>query len=1309
MLSLPDLNTLGDLENNLEIDASAGAEILVPSLASIDSTAQVQQNVDVDADGSGTEIDLSGLTSFNCQAGSLSVTDGATVLDAQITSLNGVSVALDGTGTLATSQWATLTGGTTTITGGTYTFGNVSDIDNLSIDVLAGSLALPGVEGNAMIDDTLQATGAGATLSLPALTSMSQSQGSLTFDVAAGGEILMPLLTSIDFPDGSVTVAVGADGSGSEIDLSGLTTFNDPGGSLSVTDSATVLVSASLTSLTGVDLTLDGTGTLPTNQFTSLEGGSLTVTGGSYALGNLADIDGSNISVTGGSLTLASVASYSNPLPPTTFEATGAGAVLGLPSLASLAQGNLSLEASGGGQLLLPSLASINASGTSLVVAFSADGTGTEIDLSGLITFNDPGGSLSVTNDATVLDAKLTGLAGVSVTLDGSGIMAINQWASLTAGSMTITGGSTTFSGLSDIDDSSLSVFASGSLSLPAVTSFAGPTSFSALDATGSGAVLSLPALASLGQFPYGLSIDAEGGGQALLPSLASIDNTTAQVISVSADGSGSTIDLSGLTSVTSTPEPLFLSITDGATLLDAKLTSLSGYVAVGLDGTGTFASSQITTIAGTFILSGGPLTLSGLTAVDLATISVTDGATLNLPSGITYGTTTLEATGTGSTLALAGTTLAESTNGGAVLLIEAMAGGVVTMSALTSITGGPVALDSNGAGSLIDLSALQTFTSSGGATTSDGGSIECGITLPAAPDVWINTNPMGGDWSTAGNWLLGTVPGANSSVIVSTVTPTTITLSEDVSVSDVALGESDTLIIDDGFTLSTTGDFTNSGSLNLDAGCLLSVGGNETETTTATINEQIGGTPALDEFGVLAVTGTVTLAGTLTLVHVDELSLSAGQDFPVITFASASGTFHTVTGLTEPGSSFGETLNAKSLDLIVQPAPPIFIADTPPVAAVGTGYSYQFQTIGTPPSTFSATGLPGWAQLDANTGMFSGTPPAAGTFSFSVTASNGTAPDATVSVSLVAQIVPLTFTADAPPVAAVGSNYSYQFQASGTGPITFSATGLPDWAQLDASTGILSGTPPAAGTFSLSVTASNGIAPDVTENVSLVAQLEPPTFTADSPPLTSPGSAFSYQFQATGTGIAPITFSATGLPNWAQFNTSTGLFSGTPPADGTFNFNVTASNGILPDTTVSVSLIVGGGTAITFNIPAGTTFTVPDGTYSGGTTFNVGAGAMVTIPGGTFIGGAVFNVATGAVVDLTGQQPLTLGGALIGSGDGTVEFSEGCVFPGSRGYHAQLSRQYAPMDWRGLQYLPGRRDQPGNAQPRWRHRQRFL
>ncbi len=71
-------------------------------------------------------------------------------------------------------------------------------------------------------------------------------------------------------------------------------------------------------------MTLDGTGTMPVSQWTTLTGGVLSIIGGDYAptsgtgnssnaFTNLADIDGSSIYVYGGgSLTLPAVTSYAN-------------------------------------------------------------------------------------------------------------------------------------------------------------------------------------------------------------------------------------------------------------------------------------------------------------------------------------------------------------------------------------------------------------------------------------------------------------------------------------------------------------------------------------------------------------------------------------------------------------------------------------------------------------------------------------------------------------------------------------------------------------------------------------------------------------------------------------------------------------------------------------------------------------------------------------------------------------------------------------------------------------------------------------
>jgi len=284
-------------------------------------------------------------------------------------------------------------------------------------------------------------------------------------------------------------------------------------------------------------------------------------------------------------------------------------------------------------------------------------------------------------------------------------------------------------------------------------------------------------------------------------------------------------------------------------------------------------------------------------------------------------------------------------------------------------------------------------------------------------------------------------------------------------------------------------------------------------------------------------------------------------------------------------------------------------------------------------------------------------------------------------SFTIAAPVAP-TFTLDTPPAAVVGVPYSYQFQATGTQPITFSATGLPAWAQLNPSTGLLSGTPSAPGVFGFAVTASNGTAPDDTVNISLIAAYAPPTFTADAPPAAVIDVPYTYQFQTIGPGPDPITYSATGLPGWAHLSGSTGVLSGTPTADGTFNFSVTASNGVAPSPIANVFLTVSNGTANTFNVAAGSTFTVPSSTYTGGTTFNVGAGATVTIDAGTFTGGAVFSLGSGAVVDII-DSPM-FSGLLTGSGSGIVQVFGGRLYVGSGGLTLDFSGNM--FEWTGGQ-----------------------
>ena len=115
------------------------------------------------------------------------------------------------------------------------------------------------------------------------------------------------------------------------------------------------------------------------------------------------------------------------------------------------------------------------------------------------------------------------------------------------------------------------------------------------------------------------------------------------------------------------------------------------------------------------------------------------------------------------------------------------------------------------------------------------------------------------------------------------------------------------------GASFTTAGDFANSGSLTVGGGGTLNVAGNYTQTAAGTLNDQIAGATASGLFGQLAVAGTAALDGGLNVTLADSFTPSTGQDFPLMTFADATGSFATLSGLS-PYLTLSPTLT--SLDL---------------------------------------------------------------------------------------------------------------------------------------------------------------------------------------------------------------------------------------------------------------------------------------------------------------------------------------------------------------------------------------------------------
>src|SRR5439155_21188355 len=129
------------------------------------------------------------------------------------------------------------------------------------------------------------------------------------------------------------------------------------------------------------------------------------------------------------------------------------------------------------------------------------------------------------------------------------------------------------------------------------------------------------------------------------------------------------------------------------------------------------------------------------------------------------------------------------------------------------------------------------------------------------------------------------------------------------------------------------------------------------------------------------------------------------------------------------------------------------------------------------------------------------------------------------------------------------GVAFSYQITATNN-PTSYNATGLPPGLSVNTSTGLISGTPTTAGTYSVTISATNA---GGTGSATLTLTIKPaaPVITS---PLTATGTvgvAFSYPITATNN---PTSFNATGLPAGLPVNTSTGLISGTPTTSGTYS-----------------------------------------------------------------------------------------------------------------------------------------------------------
>jgi hypothetical protein len=319
----------------------------------------IEDDVTIDAPGDVTIVyDHSDATTINSLslADSLRLSSGSIDVIGEFSTAPGTTLSVVGSGVEFVAQ------GETTIDGAVLIVNS------------GGRLALPsatsyahGPAGNSTL--ALRVIGAESMLDLSSLQQITGATGAgqLTIEAQAGGEIdLSGLIEIVDPEAGSGqgrATRITAEGESSLVNLASLQSFQDrtpvtgigwgPGYSALIARNGGEIVAPVLTSLSAVEIQLDGSGTLPIDQITTLTNGFLNVSGGDYTFSSLELIDGTSmVASSGGRLSLPSATSFAHGVggnSTVTLRSDGQGSRLDLSNLEQIAAatgvGHIAIEA----------------------------------------------------------------------------------------------------------------------------------------------------------------------------------------------------------------------------------------------------------------------------------------------------------------------------------------------------------------------------------------------------------------------------------------------------------------------------------------------------------------------------------------------------------------------------------------------------------------------------------------------------------------------------------------------------------------------------------------------------------------------------------------------------------------------------------------------------------------------------------------------------------------------------------------------------------------------------------------------------